>query len=339
MKNTQPTNSIRKAAHKLIIPTALALALVGGGVMTTRAQDTTPVVVGNIGNYQVCSTTDYASVAATALGLTATEVRVALAKGTSLDQLAQQKGITTEALQAAFEAARIAEIDQAVTDGLLTKEQADILKQFQLIGGLGKISDISILPVAPAIPVAPGDTTGAPAVAPTPAAPGSEIMIMPPTIIDIDGANIIFESHDIFGGVFGGGRRGRGGMGMDLYSNQSNPVIAAAKALDVSCPDLAKAMQTGKSIAEVAAEKNVPLQTVVDAVVGELNAAIDKDLAEGLIAAVQAEAQKADQINNALRLLSRSNDGNGRGGHPFGGGRPGGRDGGNNSGGGRPGRR
>lgn len=61
------------------------------------------------------------------------------AKGDNQEALAAALGITVEELQAAQEAARAAQIEQAVADGLLTQEQADQLAQggggFHLRGG------------------------------------------------------------------------------------------------------------------------------------------------------------------------------------------------------------
>ncbi len=64
-------------------------------------------------------------VVATTLGITADDVRTALQSGTTLAELATQHGSTADALIAAIVADRTADINQAVTDGKLTQEEAD----------------------------------------------------------------------------------------------------------------------------------------------------------------------------------------------------------------------
>ena len=63
--------------------------------------------------------------AATALGMTQTDLRTALQGGRSLAQVAQDKGIAVDKLIAALVAAEKTHIAQEVTDGKLTQAQAD----------------------------------------------------------------------------------------------------------------------------------------------------------------------------------------------------------------------
>ncbi|MCC7447251.1 MAG: hypothetical protein IT324_07545 [Anaerolineae bacterium] len=75
----------------------------------------------------VCSTTDYTDVAAKALGMTAAELRVALVSGKTINDLATSKNITLQTVQDALTKARQADIDQAVKDGLIPQQMADIM--------------------------------------------------------------------------------------------------------------------------------------------------------------------------------------------------------------------
>jgi len=75
----------------------------------------------------VCSTTDYTDVAAKALGMTAAELRVALVSGKTINDLATSKNVTLQTVQDALTKARQADIDQAVKDGLISQQVADIL--------------------------------------------------------------------------------------------------------------------------------------------------------------------------------------------------------------------
>jgi len=68
--------------------------------------------------------------AADALGLTPAELRDALAtEGTTLSDVAEEQGVETSTLVDALVAAGEDRIDQAVTDGRLTQEQAEELRE------------------------------------------------------------------------------------------------------------------------------------------------------------------------------------------------------------------
>ncbi len=71
---------------------------------------------------------------ADALGISVEELDAALADGQSLASLAEEKGVDMADVQAAMQAVRDEAIQQAVEDGLITQEQADLLKEQ---GGLG----------------------------------------------------------------------------------------------------------------------------------------------------------------------------------------------------------
>ena len=76
----------------------------------------------------VCSTTNYTDIAAKALGMTSAELRQALVGGKNLSQIASSKQVTLQTVEAALTTAREADLQQAVTDGLLTQQQYDQLK-------------------------------------------------------------------------------------------------------------------------------------------------------------------------------------------------------------------
>jgi hypothetical protein len=69
--------------------------------------------------------------AAKALGMTTDELSAELWGGKTLSDIAEEKGVDIVAVQAAVEAAQIAEtktaIEQAVTDGTMTRDKADWL--------------------------------------------------------------------------------------------------------------------------------------------------------------------------------------------------------------------
>lgn len=223
-----------------------------------------------------CSSTDYTAVAATALSMTAEELRVALSSGQNLLQIANSKNVEVTTLLEALNTARIADVDQALTDGLITEAQATALKTL--------FSNQTMQP---------GQGNQPPAVA-TPQAgqPGQR---------GRDGQPRIF--------VFGG--RGNAAFAGVSGRNTVKPYVVAGSALGMSCVEVVKGAQAGKSIAELATEKGVTLQAVVDALTKAYSDALDKDVAEGLIAKVRADAAKADIVNNVLRLISQDNVGRG----------------------------
>ena len=59
------------------------------------------------------------------LGLTQDELNAELASGKTLAQIAEAKGVSQDELAAALETSAKAGLDKAVTDGVLTQEQAD----------------------------------------------------------------------------------------------------------------------------------------------------------------------------------------------------------------------
>lgn len=64
-------------------------------------------------------------VAATALGITADELRTELQAGSSIAQVAEAKGVSIDTVKAALKADLESRLAQAVTDGKITQAQAD----------------------------------------------------------------------------------------------------------------------------------------------------------------------------------------------------------------------
>jgi hypothetical protein len=239
----------------LIITAVLLTALVAGLFVTRTASaqgpdDPDPAQTAPLPLVMplACSTTDYADVVAKALGMTASDLRLALVSGKTLQDLATSKNVQLQTLVDAVKAAVKADLDQAVKDGLLTQAQADRYNQVQ-----GR------MPMA---------------------MPGRGAM-MP-------------------GGLLGG--RGFGG----LSSNTVQPFVVAAKAIGISCPDLVKALQTEKSIVQVATDKSVQAQTVIDALVKAYKDELAQDVKEGLITQAQADARSTRLVEQVTAMISRT---------------------------------
>jgi hypothetical protein len=119
------------------------------------------------------------------------------------------------------------------------------------------------------------------------------------------------------------GRGGRGDRGMrhgGIGGIGGASLTTIATALGVAEADLRTELQAGKSIADVAGEKGVALQTVVDAVIAEHTTALSQAVANGRITQAQADAMLAQARANLPNLLELKG-GFGFGGRGLGGGK------------------
>ena len=117
-------------------------------------------------------------------------------------------------------------------------------------------------------------------------------------------------------GRHGWGRFGMG-WGADLLS-------IAAKQLGMSVYDLGKALQEGKSIADVAREKGVDPQTIVDAYVAKVSESLKQAVENGRLTQKMADAmleqartQATNQINTTWNYYPCPGRFGGRWGGPF----------------------
>jgi hypothetical protein len=84
---------------------------------------------------------------------------------------------------------------------------------------------------------------------------------------------------------------GRRGWGMD----QPRPELAAAaKAIGISTATLQSDLESGKTIAQVAKSKNVPVQTVIDAMVAAAKTSFESNLSARITAEVNGTLQRPD---------------------------------------------
>jgi hypothetical protein len=165
------------------------------------------------------------------------------------ETLAGILGISVDEYNAAVDKAKQQTVDQAVTDGWLTQDQADML-QWRL---------------------------------------------------DQEATRGL-EGGKGFG-MMGG--RGMGGpMGFGMGGSDSLYSIAADK-LGMKLTELLTELQNDKSIADVAKEKGVDTQTIIDAYVAKVKETLDKSVADGNITQKQADYQLeqitqrvTDQVDN-----------------------------------------
>jgi hypothetical protein len=93
----------------------------------------------------------------------------------------------------------------------------------------------------------------------------------------------------------GGRGMGPGGPGMG-HGRGGHGLEAAATALGITADELRTAIEGGQTIAEVATEKGVDVQTVIDAMVAELKAHLDAEVAAGEHTQEEADAKLADAV-------------------------------------------
>jgi len=215
-----------------------------------------------------CSATDNTDVVAKALGMTASDLRVALVSGKTIQELATAKNISTDTLRAAMTDAQKAQIAQAVKDGVITQAQADF------ITGL---LDRALVPSTAAQP-----------------APQAQGTAQAP---DSDGGNNPSTNAPRPRGAFPGGAFGARpgfGAGISPYVTVNNNVVAA-KAINISCAALLVAVNQGhQSIAQVAQAHNVTAQTVIDALVKAHTDALNEDVKEGLYTTAEMTGHSAN---------------------------------------------
>jgi hypothetical protein len=96
---------------------------------------------------------------------------------------------------------------------------------------------------------------------------------------------------------------------------QQSLVAVAADTLGLTQADLVTELRSGKTIAQVAADKQVALDTIVDAFVATRAEQLDAAVAAGRITQAQVDAQLATVRSNVTARLSQpwSPQGNGSG--------------------------
>jgi len=78
----------------------------------------------------------------------------------------------------------------------------------------------------------------------------------------------------------------------------------AADTIGVTPAELRADIKNGQSVAEVAASKNVPVDTVITAVVNDASAKIDKAVTNGKLTQEKADAMKAKLTDRVTKLVN-----------------------------------
>ncbi len=105
-------------------------------------------------------------------------------------------------------------------------------------------------------------------------------------------------------GPRGGGRGMRGGMGYGLGGPSDSLVAIAAKTLGIEQTALVSALNDGKTIADVAKDKGVALDKIVDAVVADRAERLKSAVTAGQMTQAQADDWLAQIKTNVTAQLS-----------------------------------
>jgi len=116
------------------------------------------------------------------------------------------------------------------------------------------------------------------------------------------------------------GGHGHGGPGMG--HGRGMHLEAAAEALGLTADELRTELQAGSSIANVAAAQGVDVQVVIDAMVAELQAHLDEEVAAGEHTQEEADQRLAEATERITAMVNGEMPAGGPGFGPHGGGRP-----------------
>ena len=83
-----------------------------------------------------------------------------------------------------------------------------------------------------------------------------------------------------------------------------DPILTAAGLIGVDEEAIWEATESGKTIADVAAENNIDPQTIIDAIIAEENALIDKMLADSEISEAEAEEWRTEVATYAAEFVN-----------------------------------
>ncbi len=97
--------------------------------------------------------------------------------------------------------------------------------------------------------------------------------------------------------------RGPGGPGHGRHGKGPG-LEAAATALGIEPSELMTQLRDGKTIAQVAADKGVDVQTVIDAMVADLSTHLDEEVAEGDLTQEEADARKAEATERITEMVN-----------------------------------
>ncbi|HEV7603688.1 MAG TPA: hypothetical protein VGO15_01920 [Candidatus Limnocylindrales bacterium] len=125
---------------------------------------------------------------------------------------------------------------------------------------------------------------------------------------DAEQANVLARATAQANGTFSG-KDGHGGRGGHVEATSDASVVA--KAIGITEAQLTTELAGGKTVAAVATAHNVPVQTVIDALVADGQAELDAEVKAGTLTQAQADAEKANVLARATAQANGTFDGDG----------------------------
>ncbi len=240
-------------------------------VQPTLAQGPTRPPI-DVQAFNACTTTNYADIAAKALGITAATLRKDIVSGETLQDIATGANVDIQTVNDALRTARNADIDQAVKDAVMTQDEATALE-----------SAAAATPAAPP----PNATRAAPAQGAAQAVPFPDISNMHNLLMQIAGTQ-----------PTPGGRGGGFGFGM---FNMVHQYAVVGDAIGMKCADVVKTLITppGESAVTLASSKNIDQQVLIDALTKAYKDALAQDVTDGVIAQADSD-QLAGLLDKAI---------------------------------------
>ncbi len=216
------------------------------------------------------------AVAAEKLGLTTQELLTELQAGKTIADVAAEKNVAVDTIVEAVIAPRTERLNQLITDGQLTQEQADAMLTLMKANVTERIN------------------------AEWPAGGFGRGMM--------GGGR---WGGGMMGGMMGGGRWGGGMMGGMMGGGRwggpgNSPMSTVTEKLGLTPAELVTELQAGKSVADVAAEKNVAIDTIVDAVLAPRTDRLNDLVTKGQLTQEEVDNRLANLRVDVIDWLNQS---------------------------------
>ena len=214
------------------------------------------------------------SIAAEKLGLTTAELQAELQAGKTIAAVAAEKNVAVDTIVEAVIAPRSERLSQLVTNGQLTQEQADAMLAQMKTNITERLNEAG----------SPRDFAG-----PRGMMGG---WMMGPGMMG--------------GGHWGGGMMGPGMMGGRWGGPENSLISVVTEKLGLTHQELLTELQAGKSIAEIAKEKDIALKTIVDAVLAPRTERLNQLVTNGQLTQTEVDSRLANLRVDLIDWLNQS---------------------------------
>lgn len=145
------------------------------------------------------------------------------------------------------------------------------------------------------------------------AATGAAAVFSGMLLVGLPAAKVLAAGDPPAGGGQAGQITQQGGYGLHMGRAFGNMVVSVAQFLGINQTDLIAARQSGKSMVQIADEKGVSEQQLIDYVVGQRSSQIDQLVKDGKITQAQADLHKQFMAERVKVNLNRTEVGMGGG--------------------------